>query len=1265
MTDSPAAEPRLVSPWLLAALAILVLLMLALARPEMGRMARDLVSGKPSDLSISYLDAWLRVQPDSPRLQEILARQYLGLGRWDDAYRAAVRLDAIGDATTRQAAMRLQVRAVAQKTFEHPVSDPERTVQKSRLIKLLHDLAGRDMDVPTMAYLAGTAYSIGAGDVSLVLYRRLARTDVPRAGQWYATLGQVAQSSGQYELAAQAYFSAQQRSGSLSGQRENFLAALRALESGNQADRACDLAEKYLGALADDPHVLRFLIRLAEQAGRADMVRHYGRALARQLALGPRYLDGERGAILSGWMPSGNLYRVADAPVGQTPAQVRTHEDYELLYRVFVESGSLQDAMDIAQRALRKPFLDRRVWLPRLAQVAEWDGQPKTALAAWFAAGREFDDAAAWGRVLRMAPQLGDDAMYLQALLHAPPQSLPEGVDLVTEVVAAYERLGDPEEGLGYLKQQLGHGQDRHVLELQAALALRAGDDALSLDTWKQLQRRYGPDPSYALHEAALLYAHGQPQDALQSLRQAQAAAAGHAAPADFWDSYVGLARLLGDDADVQRGMRGQLAQGRADKDDFAGMLYFYSGHPIDVGRVAEAAYRRTGSLADLQLAIESYHQVHAWSRIGMLLTNLNASQQTAFEASSGLLEARAAYRQATGQPAAALNDLRRAYRLPGSQPGTGISYLWALLADGDLDSVRTVAGDLARRHGSEPEYASVLAAASLQLGRPRQALRYMDLEGVRDRQDPLWLITYADAREAVGQPEMAWRIRRQAWRLLLQRRESQGGSQDERDALISLAQTYRAGDVSLGLLIRRLREGAPDTLKRAVARSLLGDTPGVPRLASLSPAEASSGVDHVRHVDAAARALVLAWAMSGEHQALARAWLADRYVADMLKPDNVRLALALQDDDRAALADVLTRNAAALTSDARIQALDRLHRVPEAQSLAFETFEQAPDHDEHAEVWRDVAMRHRPSAGLAMDFSSVGDLKTRSAILDAGLALASGLRLKVQRIDRWYASRDDSTLPGVPARDRSSSLSLLHAGRDHDDALQLGWRQGLSAFGMARASTDWVLSDYWRVSASAGVNQDTDITSIMTVGGSRDFGSLGLSWDSQHDWFANGSVEMDRYRAQGGATVGTGRGFLGTVGYHLRMDGPPLNLETRFSHWNYAARAGPVPELARMMPDQKVPDAADLMPADSRQYGLALTLGDERRDRYQRGWRPFLELSWMHDRQQGWGLGVLGGLGGSVLGRDRLGIYALHEAAGQGGGQPTTRVGLFYRLFY
>lgn len=187
MIDSPGAEPRLVAPWLLAALTILVSLVLALARPEMGSMARDLVSRKPSDLSISYLDAWLRVQPDSPRLQEILARQYLGLGQWDDAYRAAVRLDDIADTAGRQAAMRLQVRAVAQNTFEYPISDPGRAVQKGRLIKLLHELMGRDMDVPTMAYLAGTAHAIGAGDVSLALYQRLAEKDAPRAEQWYAT----------------------------------------------------------------------------------------------------------------------------------------------------------------------------------------------------------------------------------------------------------------------------------------------------------------------------------------------------------------------------------------------------------------------------------------------------------------------------------------------------------------------------------------------------------------------------------------------------------------------------------------------------------------------------------------------------------------------------------------------------------------------------------------------------------------------------------------------------------------------------------------------------------------------------------------------------------------------------------------------------------------------------------------------------------------------------------------------------------------------
>src|SRR5581483_11287620 len=51
---------------------------------------------------------------------------------------------------------------------------------------------------------------------------------------------------------------------------------------------------------------------------------------------------------------------------------------------------------------------------------------------------------------------------------------------------------------------------------------------------------------------------------------------------------------------------------------------------------------------------------------------------------------------------------------------------------------------------------------------RPVAALRYLRLQSVSRQQDPLWLLTYADAQEMAGHPGIAIAVRRHVWLGLL-----------------------------------------------------------------------------------------------------------------------------------------------------------------------------------------------------------------------------------------------------------------------------------------------------------------------------------------------------------------------------------------------------------------------------------------------------------------------------------------------------------------
>ncbi|MER1941322.1 tetratricopeptide repeat protein [Castellaniella sp. FW104-16D08] len=1259
MTSTPATT-RIVSPWLLGALAIFLAVFLYIVKPGTSQLIAKIAAEPLSPLSVSYLEAWLRAEPDSPRFQALLSSQYLKLGRWDDAVQVASQIESNADPVIRFASVRLQAQALEGKAFEAPADSPQRQARIAQLSQFLGRLTDENLDIETLKLLAGVARDAGARDASRQFYQQLTRQDAAGAVHWYSALGAMALADGQYTEAADAYFQAQALVQSVVDRRQYFLAAVQSLQSGNLVALACEQAQQHVGDLDSDLPTLRYLIRLAESANRYDLVILYGRKMAKQLAFVPRFADGLLGAVHGGWQPPAHTVRVATKQDSALPSQA-PGSDFELLYHAFMASGSLQDAIEIVQRALAKPEADRSVWLQRLAELSDWTGHTQMSLESWLALAREFNDPRAWNRLLVLAPQLDEDQIYLQALLHAGRGDLPH----VQEIIQTYERLGNPEAAMAYLEQQLKGKGNRHLLELLAELSGRAGHDALSLASWKQLNTHYGPNPAYALHIATQLYMHRQAKEALAVLQEAQPVALQKGATQGFWKSYIDLARLLGQGNLVDGQVWAKLLKHAPDAQTFDSMLYFYYGSPIDVGRIAEVAYRQTHDIAYLQQAMEAYATARAWPRIQLLLQQLSSRDQEALEQSPKALEARGNYWLVTGKIDLGLKDLARAYQLPEGAGQVGEAYLWALLSFGDRASVRRISRQLAQAHPQDPAYARVLAAAVLQLGEPRRALRYLDLAGIPARQDPLWLMVYADAREALGQQGFARRIRRHAWYLLVRAHPFDEDSLDRSSARVVLGQMYLGGDASLLLLKRMVHRDPYAELDNAIAGSVLGNIPGVPSLNQVGSkaigADASAGWSDPNTVP-----LVLGWALAGEHYALARAWLGKRYLTELQKPDSVQLALALQDHDEVQIATILGRDSATLSPDAKVQALDSLDRIASAQTVAFEAYSQASESAIWAETWRDVGLKYRPSAGVLADSAQVDDLSWRTLDLDAGLALSPHLALKVRRTDRWYSIRNNQRLGWVPEHDRASRLALSRDDASHHAEVEVGWRQAYQSFATLRASTEWVLSPEWRLALDAGLNQRTELTSLLAVAGRQTAGSAALSWDSQRNFFVQTKVSYARYNLQDGERLGASLGYDTSVGYHVRLGGPPISFQLQYSDWHYSSEDTLLPVLSAFMADQTVPTAADIMPSSTRQYGLSLQVGGGGlREQYRSGWQPFFDLSWLHDKRQGWGLGVAGGMSSPVLGRDRLGLFVTHEPARQGDGQASTQVGLYYRVFY
>ncbi|MHA7684185.1 tetratricopeptide repeat protein [Cupriavidus sp. PET2-C1] len=1363
-SPAPPERERLLPPAFVLTFAAMVGIGLALMFPRETLRERLLGEGRAVDgLSVAYLEAWLRATPEDSDFMAVLAEQYARTGRLEEAEHMVGRLEARYAASTqgpvrnRSAAdaelpnqiLRTRIEITQQRAFAALPDTPERKHYIELLSRMLDQALPMEWERADLEELATTARAINALKPAQQFYLALAKRDPARAELWNAQAASVALAGGDYRQAADALFAAQARAADPAEQRRLFMAALKTLQSGNELDRALDQAEQHGGKLLDNAEVLRYLTRLALAANRPELAARYVQRLLRLppsmqpmpdgaslrraevrrvaaaqpwAAQGVVFLDGPRGLALHRAMGEAampHLRRVADsAGAGAAPAAERPFnaDDYELAFQVFLAAGKLDDAQRVAEAAVRRQPGEAR-WRERLAQVAEWNRQPAVALKSWLEYAQATNDETAWKAVLRLAPGLNDDRAYLAALRHRAGSG-----DLATvdQVVAAYERLGEPEQGLAFL-QSLSHGPNaRQIMERQAELAERAGKDDRALALYTELQQRFGPRPQYALKQASLLYVRGKLADALQAMVPSMRTA--RSTDIEYWRTLTELARLNQRGDLLEQGYR-QLILAMAGKHDdhcmampagsgrnaclgevrdteeadFSNLIDFYDSSPIDAGRIAEASWRKGGKPVALELAINYYTRARAYGRVANLLQGLSADQLKQAEHSSRFLALRAEYQRVRGERVLALADLRRAASLPDADSETLAALMWALVDLGSDTEVRALMLRLKREAEDNPDLWGAFAAGSMRFEDGRAALHYLRKMADGKSADPLWLGLAADACDAIGQASTAWRLRRQAWvdlhsdRFAAARRTSdprsmdpaageddaQGGPApaDLRRQTVALGQIFASGDVSRRLVIEMLRgdravmAGSNGANRRGPADppSRLGEIPGLPPLDAEVPAGmAQREARQQAVVSSAAKEVALAWALSTESNELARAWLARQYARQLLRPAYAEITLALANQDLAELDRMLERHAGRIPADSQIEANVQLDRLGAAQTLAYETQDLTRTSDALQETLQDTLLFNAQAIEPRVTYQRQNPLSFFDYSLGGGVRLWDGYDLNLLGAWRTQRSLDPAQLTGVPSSDRRGELSLGYRDQHLRWRLGVGRRDGLDSVTTARFTGEWRESSRLSVTTLAGLNQSADESAPLRVGGVKDVLGLGATYNFGRREFVGGRIEYDRFRGQDGSQLGHGLVYDLELGYRIRTAYPDYTVRLVGTHASYNVRGGTLgSKLATLVPTDAQATPGFYMPQGFTQAGVTFGFGTELIDDYTRKWRPFAEIGLLHDTRAGQNFRAQLGLAGKVLGNDHLSMYVQHETAARNGGTPLTQVGARYKWLF
>jgi predicted Zn-dependent protease len=916
----------------------------------------------------------------------------------------------------------------------------------------------------------------------------------------------------------------------------------------------------------------------------------------------------------------------AAAPPPAAVARPFRAQDWDLAWQAFVGSGAVEDAYRLARRAVEaRPR--SRLWLGRLAQAARWSNHPRTALSALSRLALGLGERRDLQPALDLAIGLGQDGKAI-ALLRVLIRDGHASAAQRRMLSGLYLETGQPQKAIGELQRQFVRSRAPRLLWEQAVIYRRLGDPARELATLQRYRRHFGPGPKVMLAIATLDYLHNRLPEALDALLAARSRA--RASDTAYWRTLSGLAWLLERYRLATAAGRVLIDSGKARAPTYLRVVYAeQDSHPAEAFAVAEQGWRRTHDpelfLSMLAIA-SSRHPATAWLARAFALLPHGRAAEFAYDPFywTSLAELRAG----EGHLGAALAAYRRALRESPADDSLLAGYLWLLLDHRDLGPIAQDLHQLARRARHAPQLWAPLAAVYAAMHEPDRALPWLQAQWPDRKDDPLWLMDYADTLQQAGRADAAWQLRRRAYDLIGRRAPSDADP-------------------------RQL-----DKRRLALARLAIALAPGDPARHAIERLARDPGGRREWRVTALA-------AMQSEHAyALAR-WWSRRAFRQQPPPDWARLAQALAENDGTGLARLLARRPSQISARDRVSAATALRWNSLALDLAFQGLERAPQDAPLQRRFARLAIPRADSLG-----ARVTALET-SGLLDEGLEVAASHWLTPRnlldiRIDTIHQRTIDSSQFGTaPSLSRSARLTWRHATQLGKLTLDLG--AGRDIAGWSREGLAW--QRRW-----SGALQ----TTLGATLGARPLDTAALSVGGLEDrFYANASAQLTaraalqlrlqagRLRAQGGGGLGTVQRFSLEGDYHLWLSPPDFALDASLSGAHYAPDAALPTQLVPLVPAGQDPTVDFFVPASFVQACAGGHFNMRYATVYAAQLRPYASADLCDNSVSGRGYDLTAGIATPVSGPDHLSLTVnLESDVGTHSGR-TAGVMLRYRHFF
>lgn len=1271
MLNASPERPQVAPIWLILLLAGLICSALWVLFPRKNLEERLHSSQGDIDLTESYLRNLLRSEPGNAELQDLLQRAEKAKAL-QQAAQARVHNPSDDAAWKTWEASYTRFLSIADKKSPESASARLEALEKQKLINLA------PLDEAQLLYLGQAALALQDATLAQHSFDTLLQRPEAReeASHIQEIAAQAALGNGLYETASLWYQQASAASASTEQRKKYLLSAVAVLQAGNQQTAALALAEKLLAPYTDDPAVLYQLIAIARAAGQPAVAQRYAKQLLQLSWLQPSadealpvaaadvdiFARQRQDVFWDHQMPRRTPgMRTTAASTASGPQLPFDEKIYTLGYQVFMENRNLEDAWRVAHAAVQQAPNDL-AWRKRLAEVSEWTQRPSEALVQWYTIAQRSNDAAAWEQVLRLAPGLLEDQALADAL-HFQLRRHPQDPKLLANLIAAYERLGQPQAGITVLQSLLP--MNAALGSTLASLYERTGEDQAALQQWQRLfQQPEQITPTLAMKAAVVALRLGRGDLGLAWLQ-----ACGSTLPSNPHEAAEFL-RLQAEVADQQNDLPTAKAAYTAllnteavtpeDYDAFMQLLN-QQNQTREAAAIARMSWDKLHKPRHFEQALLLYSQLQDWNRITPLVENLSTHTPA-----NALAELRARplfytllgnYYQGMHEPAKA----RAAYlaglqAFPGSQDMRQ-ALLWLAIDVGDTSSLRQLLQAYEAEWKQDDSLHDALAAAYLNLSLPQTAIdQYLQPHLAEHRQDFLWMMGYADALVQNQQADLAWRLRKQ----LLQ---EQGFGSLSGNAAARRAQ-----------LTQWLQSDASEPARRvARGRLAMGQEPGDTGMAILRELLRLDQLDGgTPQLSDAATDVLLGWYLEAGEYPTVRARLWQQYASSRSKqqPLWAEITLALADEDRASAGRLLETSGDGLPRYDRITAALQAGDTRLAQSAAFETQTAQTFDDSLHQQLTDSLLAFSDRLGLQHTSRKLNELAEQSTTATWHLAMTPRWSLDAQALHTQRRSKDSSLLL-QPSDERGIDLRLHWKDEDRAATLRAGQRESLARYHPLELQWEQRLDNRLRLRGQLGHQLPTEETTPLRMAGMKDQLSLGISYTPTLQDTISLDHVRNRYQLQTGGRVGDGHNTTLQYLHSLRNESPSMQAGVFWSSYSYQeGQVGQLQgrdlEVLRYVPSH--PDAIPsgfLLPRSFQYYGVVLSTNQRYADDYTRAIRPFASMALTHHSHDGAGYGLTLGVAGSVWGHDHLMLGANFAKSSPQVAGTTRELQISYRLHF